>query len=210
MGEGGTVALLSMDSKFMKFMDQFVDLLLLNLLWLVFSLPLFTMGAATVAASSLILKGLDGDAVPLVRSFWREFKANFRRGTGLGLLNAVAFYALFLDGQLIARTEDPPLVLLVVSVVSVAFVFLAFLYAYPLAARHHNSLRGTLQNSLLLCFRYRGRTFLLALLLVVEVGLFAWNTTMVFFGLVIGPMVLLSTVSGIARGIFRDVESRGS
>lgn len=201
------MALLSMDSKFMKFMDQFVDLLLLNLLWLVFSLPLFTVGAATAAASTLIFKELEGEPVPLVRAFWREFRRNFRRGTGLWLANAVALYALYLDAQLLGQSDDPSLVLLIVSIVSYAFVFLAFLYAYPLTARYENTVVKTLQLSVQLCFRHWGRTLLLAFLLVLELALFSWNTTTVFFGLVIGPMVLLTTVSGIARGIFRALDA---
>ena len=84
------------------------------------------------------------------------------------------------------------------------FVFCAFVYAYPLTARFENTLVKTLQNSVLLSFRYPFRTLLLLLILALEVGLFFWNTTMFFFGLVLGPMVLLSTVAGIARGIFKE------
>jgi uncharacterized membrane protein YesL len=198
------MAILSMDSKFMKFMEQFVDLVLLNLLWLVFSLPLVTVGAATAAASSLILQGLDGESPSLVRSFWREFRRNFFRATGLWLLEALALYALWLDGQLVFGQSDPPILLLCISFVSLVFVFCAFVYAYPLTARYENTLVKTLQNSVLLGFRYPGRTLLLVLLLVLEIGLFAWNTTMFFFGLILGPMVLLTTVAGIARGIFKE------
>lgn len=201
------MALLSMDSKLMKFMDQFVDLLLLNLLWLVFSLPLVTLGASTAAASSLIFKELEGESVPLFRAFWREFRRNLPRGTVLGLLHLAAIYALSLDVQLLGQSDDPPLVLLVVSFVSFAFVFLAFLYAYPLAARYDNPVFKTLQLSVQLGFRFWGRTLLLAALLVFELALFSWNTTMLFFGLVIGPMVLLTTVSGVARGLFRTLDA---
>ena len=198
------MALLSMDSKFMRFMDQFVDLVLLNLLWLVFSLPLVTVGAATAAASSVILRGLDNEAPALFRTFWAEFRRNFPRATGIWVLEAVALYALWLDGQLVFGASDPSLVLLCVSIVSAVFVFCAFVYAYPLTARFENTLVKTLQNSVLLSFRYPFRTLLLLLILALEVGLFFWNTTMFFFGLVLGPMVLLSTVAGIARGIFKE------
>ena len=198
------MALLSMDSKFMRFMDQFVDLVLLNLLWLVFSLPLVTVGAATPAASSVILRGLEHAAPALFRTFWAEFCRNFPRATGIWILEAVALYALWLDGQLVFGTPDPSLVLLCVSIVSAVFVFCAFVYAYPLTARFENTLVKTLQNSVLLSFRYPFRTLLLLLILALEVGLFFWNTTMFFFGLVLGPMVLLSTVAGIARGIFKE------
>lgn len=198
------MALLSMDSKFMKFMDQFVDLVLLNLLWLVFSLPLVTVGAATAAASSLILRELDGESVPLVRAFWREFKRHFRRATQVWLLNVVALYALYLDAQLLGATDDPPLLLLTASVVSFLFVAMAFLYAYPLTARYDAPVFKTLQNSVQLCFRYWGRTLLVVLLLVFELALFWWNSTLLFFGLILGPMVLLSTVAGVARSLFRN------
>lgn len=199
------MAIVSLDSKFMKFMDQFVDLALINVLWVVFSLPLVTLGAATSAACSLILRGLDGDEGPVVRGFWREFRRNLRRGVPLGLVHAVALGALALDVHFLVHTDDPPLVLLVVTFVSTLLVFFAFLYAYPLTARFEASLLRTLQNSVLLSVRSLGRSGLLAGILLLEVSVFTWNTTMLFFGLLVGPMVLLTTISAVAGSLFREL-----
>lgn len=202
------MALISIDSKFMKFVDRAVDVFVLNLVWLVFCLPLVTIGAATAAAFAVTMKMVDDEEGPVVRSFWKAFLAHFRRGTALWLLQAAALYALYLDFQLLSATEDPPLVLLVISIVSVVFVFGAFVYAYALTVRYGQSVKAALQNSVRICFQYYGRTLLLIAVLGVELAVFAWNTPMLFFGLAVGPMVLLYTISGVGKRIFQTIDQQ--
>lgn len=200
------MALFSMDSKFMKFMDRLVDVMALNLLWLLCCLPVITIGAATTAAFSVALKMVDDEDGSLFRAFFRAFRTNFRRGTLLWFIHAAALYALYLDVQLLTVSDDPSILLLVVSIVSVVLVFGAFLYAYPLLARYDSTVKQTLQNSLKICLQYPGRTTLLIVLLAFEVSLFLWNTTLMLVGALIGPFLLLFTISGIGKRVFQSIE----
>lgn len=45
----------SPDSKLYKFMTRLTDVFVLNVMWLVFSLPIVTIGASTIAACSVTL-----------------------------------------------------------------------------------------------------------------------------------------------------------
>lgn len=201
------MALFSIDSKFMRFVGQLADILLLNLLWFAFCIPVVTIGASTVAAYSVAMKMLDDEEGYIARSFLKAFKANFAQGTVIWLLNAVAIYALYIDWQIVIKSADPSFLLIVISIVTTAFVFFAFVYAYPITARYENSTGKILGNSVKLCFRYPGKTFILLIVVVLEAGLFIWNTPMLIAGILVGPMILVYTIGGIAKRIFLSLES---
>ncbi len=197
------------DSRLAAFMGRLADVFLLNLLWLAFSLPLLTIGASTVAAFSVCLKLADGQDAPVARSFLAAFKENLAQGSLLWLVSAAAIYALYIDWQLVLGPEDPPLLLIIASIVSTVLAFCALVYAFPISARYRNGLFMNLANSVRLCFRFPGKTSLLLLLLLFEAALFSWNETMLLFGIAIGPMILIYTVGATARRIFAEVERAG-
>ncbi len=194
------------NSKLTGFINRLVDVLRLNLLWLACCVPVVTIGAATVAAYSVCLRMVDNEEGYVVRDFFRAFKANFRQGTVLWLLNAVAIYALYLDWQIVTKATDPSVVSIVVSIVSTVVAFCAFAYSYPLIARYRNTVVRTISNSARICVRYAGRTFILVLVLLLEVALFSWNGVMIVIGVLIGPIILVYTVAGVSKRIFRAID----
>ena len=69
------------DSGFSKFMNRIADLFILNILWILFSIPIVTIGAATTALYSTNLKILNNEEGPLIRTFFKSFKENFKKST---------------------------------------------------------------------------------------------------------------------------------
>ena len=49
----------SPEGKLYRFMERFTDVFKLNMLWILFSLPIVTMGAATIAVSTVTLHMTD-------------------------------------------------------------------------------------------------------------------------------------------------------
>jgi len=83
---------------------------------------------------------------------------------------------------------------------------MSFIYAFPLSARYENTLIGTLKNSVNVATRYFLRTLFLVAILVVEVVIFLFNTTTLFFGILIGPACIMLTISGFASRFFKEIE----
>jgi uncharacterized membrane protein YesL len=200
------MSLYSQNSKFTKFMSRLVDICCLNILWIVFSLPVITAGAATLAAYSVALNMVDDEEAYISKSFVQAFRKNFKQGTALFFLTAAALYALYIDVQLVFKSEKPPVVLCVVSILSIAVVFCMFVYAYPLTARYDNTLWNNLRNSFSISIRYPLRTFVIFFVCAIEVFLFTFNMLMEIFGVLAGPMILVYTVSGTAKHIFLKIE----
>ena len=196
----------SLDGPIYKLMQNLVALVKINLLWMLFSLPIITLGGATIAAFDVFLKMADDEEGYMGRQFVESFKKNFKNGIPYGLLLLFCSYVVWLDFSLFEQIEGNPIILLIMGMVA-AFVFLlCFLFAFPLQARYENSLINTLKNSADISIRYFVRTLTLIIALAIEVAFFLWSSTTMFFGLLMGPACLIYTVTGYAKIFFREIE----
>lgn len=187
-------------------MQNLVALVKINLLWMLFSLPIITLGGATIAAFDVFLKMADDEEGYMGRQFVESFKKNFKNGIPYGLLLLFCSYVVWLDFSLFEQIEGNPIILLIMGMVA-AFVFLlCFLFAFPLQARYENSLINTLKNSADISIRYFVRTLTLIIALAIEAAFFLWSSTTMFLGLLMGPACLIYTVTGYAKIFFREIE----
>lgn len=200
--------LFSVDGPLYNFFSRLLDMIKLNFLWLLFSLPVVTIGASTAAAFAITLKMVDEREGYIAKQFWTAFKANLKQGIPAGLLNLFFIYALYLDFQLFHAVEGNPIYFLILGIVGSVMCFGYFIYSYALMARYDNTLLRTLKNSMEISVKYFGRTIMIAVVLAVELFVFLFNTTTIFLGLLIGPAVLFLTISGPAMYIFRDIERK--
>lgn len=196
----------SVESSFYRFLMKFLDVLKLNFMWILFSLPVVTVGASTVAAMSVALKMVDDEEGYIGRSFVKAFKENWKQGTILWVITVIACYAVYLDFQLFEAVPENPVLFLVIGMVSAFVIMLALLYSYPLLARYENTLFKTIQNSLDISRKYFGRTLLLMVVVGFEFLIFQFNSTMVFFGIIIGPAFVIFTIASFSKRIFQEIE----
>ncbi|MBR6295313.1 MAG: YesL family protein [Treponema sp.] len=194
------MSLFSPESKLYKGLSFFASVLLLNFCWILFSLPIITVGASTLAAYSVVFKMLENKEGYVFKDFWKGFKENWKQGTVLWLITLVAIYGFYLDVQILKT--DPGIPLIVASIVAFVLVAFSLIYAYPLAARYENKVFFHIKNSFLLSVSYLGRTFFLVLILFTEIGVFLWNTHTLIFLVLVGPAVLIYSVAGSAKKIF--------
>lgn len=166
---------LSPDSKFMQAVSRFADIVVLNLLFLLTSLPIFTVGAAGAAMYTLTFRMLRGREEPIVKSYFRAFRANFRQGTALWLLFLLAAVPalVYLDRCHSAEGLMHYLYLPFLSIFLLA-VFLA-VWAIPWSSQFHNSTRQVLSNALLLSIRNLPRTLALTAIQLFPLGLFLFG-----------------------------------
>lgn len=196
----------SVDSPLYRFLNRALDVLKLNFLWLLCSLPIFTVGASTVAAMSVALKLADDEEGYIGKAFFAAFKENFKQGTLMGLITIIAVYAVYMDFQLFEAVEGNPLFLLIIGIVSVFLVIIATIYTFPLLARYENSILHTIQNSIDISRKYFGKTLILVGIVAVEVLLFQFNSTMVFLSVLFGPGFVIYTIAAISKRIFLQIE----
>ena len=146
--------LFSLDSGLYKFMSRLFDMLKLNAMWILCSIPIVTIGASTTAAFTITLKMVDEEEGYIAGPFLKEFKANLFKGSAIGLIQLFAMYAIYLDFQLARVSERYGTLCTVVGVIAIVMTVMHFLYAYALLARYENTIVNTLRNSYSICVKY--------------------------------------------------------
>ena len=81
---------LAPDSKFMRAWSNLVDGVWINILMLVTSIPLITIGAALTAGHDACRRSIEGEGKGVTANYFKSFKANFIKATLLWLPFLVA------------------------------------------------------------------------------------------------------------------------
>lgn len=196
----------SVESPLYKFMQSLWDILKLNFMWLIFCIPIVTIGGSTIAAFSVLLRMSEDQEGNVIKDFWKAFKENWKQGIFIGLLPPICFEAVFLDFQLYNAVENGGLGILIVGCFSAYIFIFCLIYVFPLLARYDNTVINSIKNSFRIGMKFFGRTFLLLVIIAVEVLIIFWNPTTKFVGALIGPACIMYTISGVAMHIFRKIE----
>ncbi|MBP3488042.1 MAG: YesL family protein [Roseburia sp.] len=175
-----------MDNVVWRTIDKIGKIFLLNLLWLVCSLPIFTIGASTTALiySSMKLHKNEGY---WHQNFFSSFKENFKQATAIFLLYLAAGVFLAVDFVL-GNQAGNTFGILMQGAAGILFVpyFLSLLYVFGVQAKFVNPVKATIRYSFFMALRNMKGTIQMAILVV----LFVWvNTTVLlanFLSLIYG------------------------
>lgn len=161
---------LSLDGPVQRALGIMGDLIVLNMLWLVCSLPLITIGAATTALYTVTLDMAEGKGDRHYRQFLRAFKDNLGKSTLLGVIMAAIGAFLIWDYWCVRTVlHDNWFFLLMVSLVTLLYA-ITLLYTFPQAARFNDSIGHYLRNALMLGLAHmKGSLVMLAALVVIAV-----------------------------------------
>lgn len=184
--------------KFFSYESKFSQLLLklcyscyLNLLWLLCSLPVFTIGAATTALYYVSLKIVREEEAHIAATFFRAFRENFRQATvlwlillGVGLFLGADGYILYHLRKVSVGTPAVLWTLILAVVIAAAVLYvIVLLYTFPLVASVRNSNAAMLKNAFLIGTHY---LFATILVFAVHFAMFfvvvAWFTPLIIFG----------------------------
>lgn len=198
--------LFDMDNPVMRTLSMAADLMILNLLALLCCLPVVTAGAALTALNAAAIKIVRGEETTPVKDYFLAFRANFKKGTLLGLLLLVILAVLGVDA-LVARqlTELLQPVLGAMALL----VLMVSQYAFALLARYENTIWGTLKNAMLLSIGYFPRT-----LAMTAFTLALWLLALSFLGFGVPILFLFGLslpcyVTGLLmQAVFKKLENQ--
>lgn len=149
------------DGKLAQAVSRIFDLIKLNLLCLIFCLPVITTGAGLTAAWYNLLKMARNEESYIGKSYWKAFKTNFRQATIIWLLLMAGFTVIRLD--LVFLKDAGGRVMPIRIALLFIFWILCFisLYIFPILARFDNTIRNTMRNASYMAFRYLPYTLLM-------------------------------------------------
>ena len=67
-------------------LEKFGDLFIINILFIITSIPIFTIGAAATAMYAFTTKLVKDQEGPVWKSYWSAFKKNFKPATKVWLV----------------------------------------------------------------------------------------------------------------------------
>ena len=197
-----------MDSPLMRFLTKIADLMVLNILFCVTSIPLITIGASWTALYSVTLKMVRDEEGSVSRSYFRSFCQNFRQATLLWLGVLVVLALLVLDIRVLngmAGGTAPGLLRVGVEILALLGI-MVLQYLFPSLARFEASLADTLKNACIMALAHLPKTALMTAAVVGAVWITLINNTTIAVGLMVWPLIGFSLMafgnSGILRKIF--------
>jgi len=200
----------SPDSIAMRFLTLLCNLMYINLLFIIFSLPLFTMGAAFSAMYSTLFKMLHGDDPFIGKTFVKAFKSSFKQATTMWLPIAI-FEILFVIGIYITLFILDPMYNMLQYPLSISFFLLLCIsnYIFPQIALFNQNNSVTLKNAVLLAISNFPTTLFMIVVPVILYligGLSGKNTVMVFSILMfIGIAAIAYYNAALLRRIFNKL-----
>jgi uncharacterized membrane protein YesL len=152
-----------------KWLNKIYQIVFLHFLFVIFSIPLVTVGAANTALYTTWFKiwnhSFDGH---MMRTFWEAFKKNFKKATILwGIILWFTFIVVLLY-PLIYKTVKAFPFLSYVFLLGLAIFLLSYIYLFPLLARFENTIKHTFINSFMIGMSNMPYSILLV---VVNVGI---------------------------------------
>ena len=131
------------------FLRRMFDLMVLNVLWLLCCLPVFTFGPASSALARVMITLVRGGSEAVAKNYFLAFRRDFGRAVVLGLIG-LAGLAIAVSDILfaISLSGGMRIIFLIVAVLVSSLVFSYLAYVFALHAFFENSIAGQIRNAL--------------------------------------------------------------
>lgn len=184
--------LFDLDSPFMNVMNKLSDLIIINVIYIICCIPVFTIGAATTALYYTTLKIVEDRGSSAVKGFFHSFAQNFKQGTIIWLIFVLLGAVLGIDFYIMGLTDSDSYsaikALLLVPVIAILFTTA---YVFPLLSRFDNTVKRTITNAFLLSICNLPKTVAAVVLNILPIGI-------IYVSLRLLPVTFLIGFSGVA------------
>lgn len=190
------------DNAFFRAFDKIINVFCLSILWILFSIPVFTIGASTTALYYTVNKVLTHGRGYVFREFWGSFKSNFKQATVIWLILLAAGVFMGLDAYIMKQFYDAGQAigkLFAFFYVMLGFLVVWALYIFPNIARFENTNRAIMKNAALMALASLPKTVLMVIMLAAFI-LVDWFFP---FLIIVIPAAFMWAWSGILEKIFR-------
>lgn len=170
----------------MRFLSRVFDLALVNILTLIFSIPVISFGGSMAAMNYVLLHLVREDETYIIRMFMKSLKENFRQGILEGLLVLVVAGVTAADMWIAhgSESKSATFFMIMMSVIAV-IIFIIAVYMFALQSRYENTVGDTIGNAVRLAIGNLPRTIGMAACWLV------WVLALIFIGKAAAYLVFL-------------------
>lgn len=137
------------DNKFFGILEKITDIIILNLLFISFSIPIITIGASITATYSVVMKIEKKEDVYVIREFIKRFRENFKISTIIWILLLLIGMVLTLDFyicNLLSNDIIRNMSRLIFTTISIIFICI-YIYIFPVISKFENTIKNTIVNA---------------------------------------------------------------
>ncbi len=204
---------LDIESRFIRFFSLIADLMIVNILFVICSVPIFTIGAALTAMHKAIQNIIFDEGNGVIKTFFSSFKENYKFATSIWFAELLIFAGII--GACLLVVIELQSILQTIFFLIICFLGLIFLsgytWLYPLIARYDNTIKDHIRNATILMLTQLPTTLVIDLLAVIPVVMtacsleFLLNTSIIW---VIGGFSVISYgINILLKPIFKKHES---
>ncbi|SDB35146.1 Uncharacterized membrane protein YesL [Pseudobutyrivibrio sp. YE44] len=193
------------DSEVMEFLSKVTDYIIINLLTLLLSIPIITLGAAHTAKFYTAMKISRGEEPSAVKSYFKSFKDNFIQVTGAWMIILAVGVILAFDwyNVLYGRGASMPFILKV-GLGLLTFVVWSVAYCmFPFEARYKVTLKELFKASMVMALLNLPRMILIFIVTFLPYVVCAWY---IQWGLAIWLLCTTVTLYYISKEFNKQLE----
>lgn len=147
------------------FFNKIGDVVIANLLFLLCSIPVITIGPSLTALYHCMLRTVKDNNNGTTKTFFRAFKENFIQSLVVWLGFLAVLLVLILNIRFLNRTESGATkIFLYLSYALMGLSIILFLYIFPVIAAFANTLGNLLKNAFLFAFMHFPSTAAIAVI----------------------------------------------
>ncbi|MDD5998803.1 MAG: YesL family protein [Lachnospiraceae bacterium] len=196
----------NMDNPFFRFVNRIADMIVLNVIFLVSCVPIFTIGPALTALYYVAINTWGREDGYIFKMYIKSFKENFKQSTVMWLILLAVGVVLSVDvwywvsqWKLTGTGIYKPLT--VVSVVMLMVYLMIFTFVWPLLAKFSNSNLGTIKNALAMVLTHVPETILIWAIF----ALVAFAVYIVSFARIAVFFIGISLIAYLQALVFRHI-----
>ena len=194
------------DNVIVRALNKICDMVCLNVLWLICCIPVVTIGAATTALYTVMLKMVKNEEGYIFRGFFKAFKSNFKQSTIIWIILLLLGIVCWIDFRVAGVISGMAgIVLRSIFLLVGVVLFSVMIYVFPLTARYENTIRATFRNAVILTVGKLPYTILMIAVTVGAVIVSLWNTATLMFALPLWFLIGGSLIAWINSYILRRV-----
>ena len=160
------------EEPFMVFLGKIFDMILLNIYWLLSSVPIITMGIATSSMYYVTLKMARNDPIRSFKDYFLGIKLTFKRAS-LSMLFVIPlvlisyFNLAFIKGNVL----ELPIWMLCIFGIPIVLVLMFIGVLFPLFGFYQDNIRTTVKNAALTILRHPLAALIIAALNMVPLAM---------------------------------------
>lgn len=199
--------LFNIDSPIMTFLSRLADIVILNILYIICCLPIFTVGAATSALYYQVMKMSKNEESYAIRGFFKSFKENFRKATPAWLILLVIGILLGADLYIVPMMGSEAIgnIFRCICFFALLIWMIVFSYTFPLFSKFENTVKNTMTNALLMGIRHLPFTLIILVLNLSPVLAVLFLTQMLPLELLLMMMLWFSGAAYINGMLFHRI-----